>query len=266
MPNYTMYKNKRVDNTLDEKHMTSFLKNAQKAELKEIIKVIKKEYNKKQRPLKILDIGVGDVRIPKLLFGTKIWNQIKIYVGFDNSKMEVKKADEIIKKYKIKKTKIFYTDAVKLSRAKDILKHKYDIILCTYFTPGNFKPPEISLKNNQNGLIKKYPKSCLEPNQKFINIFKSAYELLETKGKIVLGSTYIDNNVNQKRQEDFYKKCGMTIITSKKDPFTATKEGFWSQRFTKKRFYDYFPWVTKNAIKFKPLDNHNFAQMVIISK
>jgi len=269
MAKFVMYKHKKVDRTLDERYMTPFLKNAQIAEFKELKNIIRNVYLKTKTPLNILDIGVGDGQVPILLSKEPIWRKINLYVGFDNSKIEFKKAKNAIKQKGIEeKVKIVYFDAVNLDKktSNEIFKHKYDLVICTYFTAGNFKPDEIKIKTGKNGLIVPYPKDYLEPNKKFVKIFKGAYNLLENNGKIVLGTTYIDCDVNRIRQEEFYEKCGMTVITSKKDSFTATKEGFWSQRFTKKRIYDYFSWVKRDKIKFVNLDNYNFARMIIISK
>lgn len=249
--------------------MTPFLKNAQVAEFKELKNIIKKVHSGTKEPLTILDIGVGDGRVPLLLSKEPIWRKINLFVGFDNSKVEFKKAKNAIKKRNIEnKVKIVYFDATDLNKkgSNEIFKHKYDLIICTYFTPGNFKPDAIKIETGKDGLIIPYPKNCLEPNKNFVQIFKDSYNLLKDNGKIILGSTYIDTDVNRIRQEEFYKKCGMTVITSKNDSFTATKEGFWSQRFTVNRIYNYFSWLDKAKIKFTPLDNYNFAQMIVISK
>lgn len=266
---FVMYKNRKIDRTLSERFMTPFLKNAQLAEFKELKNIIEKVYQKTKKPLNILDIGVGNGRIPILLSKEPIWRKINLFVGFDNSKIEFKKAKNAIKKRNIEnKVKIVYFDATNLNKktSNEIFKHRYDLVICTYFTAGNFKPDEIKIKTDEKGKIVPYPKNCLEPNKKFVKIFRGAYSLLKNNGKIVLGTTYIDTDINRRRQEEFYRKCGMTVITSKKDSFTATKEGFWSQRFTKKRIYDYFFWVKRNKIKFIKLDNYNFAQMIVISK
>ena len=266
---FIMYKNRKVDRTLNERFMTPPLRNAQIAEFKELKNIIEKVYSETKRPLEMLDIGVGDGRVFLLLNKEPIWKKIKLYVGFDNSKVEIKKSKNAIKEKGLKnKVKIVYFDAINLNKksSNEIFKHKYDLIICTYFTPGNFKPNEIKMKTGKDGLIVPYPKSCLEPNKKFVKIFKASYKLLKDDGKIMLGTTYIDTDANRIRQVEFYKKCGMTVITSKKDSFIATKEGFWSQRFTKKRIYDYFSWLKRNKIKFVKLDNYNFAQMVIISR
>ncbi len=266
MANFVMYKNKKVELTLNPQFMMPYMQQAQKAEFLEIQKIINRVYIQKRKPMRVLDIGVGDGRVPRMLRKTKEWRRkVAAYVGIDNNKKAVEKLKETLVD---KKMKFIYFDAVKLSGANEtsILKKKYDLIWTTYFTAGNFKPIEIKLKTTKLGIILPYAKSCLNPNKKFIHVFKSAYNLLAENGNLILGSVYVDTDKNRVRQERFYKKCGMEVITSKKDSFTATQEGFWSQRFTKELIYKYFFWVDKKNISFVPLDKENFAQMIIISK
>lgn len=268
MQKFVMYKNDKVHRTLNENFMTSFLRNAKKAEFKELKNIIEVMYRDKKAPLVVLDIGVGVAHVLTPLSKERIWANVGKYVGFDNSRSLIRKSREVIRKAKIDKVKIVYFDAINLGKISpnEIFRNRYDLILCTYFTPGNFKPDAVTLKTTDKGLIVPYPQSCLNPNKQFVRIFKAAYRLLNPGGKLILGSTYIDTDVNRKRQEDFYKKCGMTVITSKNDTFTATREGFWSQRFTKARIYSYFSWVDKRKIEFISLDNRKFAQMVVVSK
>ncbi len=266
---YIMYSNQEVDNTLDEAFMTSFLANAQKDEWRELKKLFDEVYEAKGAPLRILDIGVGDARVPLLIQKDYDFDKVEFYVGFDNAQMEVDKASKIIEEAGLgDKVAILQFNALELSQPNDniIFKDKYDLVICTYFTPGNFKPDEIKLETGEDGMIVPYPQSCLEPNQKFIQVFGAAEKLLNPGGKLVLGTTYIDNEETRQRQIDFYEKCGMTVITSEKDEFNATKEGFWSERFTEEKFYKYFPSTDKENIKFIPLDDSNFARMVVVSK
>jgi len=264
-----MYRHQKVGRTLNKIFMTPFLKKAQIAEFRELRSIITETCAETKRPLNILDIGIGDGRIPRLLAREKTWGKIKLYVGIENSRTSIRKCREALAAIGIEnKTRIFYFDAADLGvrDSSAIFKYSYDLIICTYFTAGNFKPDEISMIAGKDGFIRPYPQSSLEPNRKFVGIFKAAHRLLSEKGRIVLGTTYIDTDANRIRQEDFYRKCGMTIITSKSDSFTATKEGFWSQRFTRKRIRDYFSWHDEKKIELRPLDGHDFARMVIIGK
>lgn len=264
MTPFTMYSNKKVEKTLDPNFMTPFLRKAQNAEFKELLKVINEINQKLKRPLKILDIGVGNGRVPLLLSKNSIWEKVKSFIGFDNSNLEIKQAKQNISDNKIK---LVFFDATQLDKVKNFITQiKYDLIICTYFTAGNFKPNEIKLKTNKKGVIVSYPQACLNPNKKFIKIFKAAYTLLNPGGKIFLGSVYIDSDNNRKKQEEFYKKCGMKIITTEKDSFTATEEGFWSQRFYDTSLYRHLSWVDKDNLKIIPLDKYKFAEAVILSK
>ena len=58
----------------------------------------------------------------------------------------------------------------------------------------------------------------------------------------------------------------MNVITDAEDEFTATKERFWSQRFTKGKMLNYFSDVPSEKILFIPLDTYNFAMLVRIKK
>ncbi len=85
-------------------------------------------------------------------------------------------------------------------------------------------------------------------------------------GEIVIGACYIDNDRTRIKQEESYIKMGMTIITSADDSFTATKERFWSQRFTKDRLKQYLNFVPPEKISFTPLDTYDYAMQVRIKK
>ncbi|MDO8577110.1 MAG: methyltransferase domain-containing protein [Candidatus Daviesbacteria bacterium] len=266
MAPFTMYSNEKVDKTLNPKFMTLFLKRAQKTELKELLNVMNRI--KTGQPLTILDIGVGNGRIPLLLSKEPIWEKVQLFVGLDNSLLEIKTAQYNIKKNNLSdKVKIVHFNALNLDTiaSKKILQCKYDLVICTYFTPGNFKPAEIKIATNEYGKILPYPSDVLNPNQIFIRVFKSAFQLLKKNGKLFMGSIYIDSDDNRKKQEAFYKKCRMKIITTEKDSFTATKEGFWSQRFSDDSLYKHLSWIDKDKIKIIPLDRYNFAEAVILS-
>ena len=106
----------------------------------------------------------------------------------------------------------------------------------------------------------------LSKNEKFDTIFTFAYEMLNANGEILIGACYIDNENTRKKQELSYKRMGMTVITDTKDSFTATKERFWSQRFTKEKIYSYFEFVKQEKISFTPLDPYNYAMQIRIKK
>lgn len=115
--------------------------------------------------------------------------------------------------------------------------------------------------------IKKFkPGYDMSTNDKFTMIFKQAYEMLNPNGEIVIGSMYIDNEATRKKQEDSYRQFGWTVITDERDCFTATKDGWWSLRFTKQRVYDYLSFIPKEKLSFIALDNYDYAMMARIKK
>jgi cyclopropane fatty-acyl-phospholipid synthase-like methyltransferase len=253
-----MYDNpKHVEDTFNEENLSKYLLKAQHAELIKLKKAISEIYKRKKAPLKILDIGIGDARILKHLVKTRnIWNIIEHYEGIDISQNCIDISTKVINDLKIKeKANVKLFDAVKLSTLKD----KYDLIISTWFTVGNFYPFNFDFEKFKSGYD-------MSTNDKFTSIFKQAYELLNPKGEIIMGSMYIDNEETRKKQEDSYRNFGWTIITDRKDCFTATKDGWWSQRFTKQRVYDYLPFIPKEKISFIPLDTYDYAMMVIIKR
>ena len=58
----------------------------------------------------------------------------------------------------------------------------------------------------------------------------------------------------------------MTVITDGKDSFTATKDQFWSQRFTKEKMFSYLPFIPREKFLFIDLDPYNYAWQVRIRK
>ena len=68
------------------------------------------------------------------------------------------------------------------------------------------------------------------------------------------------------KQEESYQKMGMTVITDEKDSFTATKQQFWSQRFTKEKIFSYLYFIPKENFRFTDLDTYQYAMQVRIRK
>jgi len=258
----SMYIRKEAENTLNESYMTEYFIQAQWAEMIELKKIISELSRELGRKLNVLDIGIGDGRIPRRLSKIReIWSLITQYDGIDNSEIMIKRAELTIHSFGLgSKVRVFNLDARNLSE----LKGSYDLILCTYFTAGNFIPENFSFETDRNSNLRAI--FSLEKNESFQRVFRSAYNLLAFGGKLVLGSIYIDNDSTREKQEEFYKKCGMTVITGPTDSFTATKEEFWSQRFTKKRIMEYFDFVKPKNIELRFLDTYDFAQMVIVTK
>ena len=249
-----------VEKTFDENFIPEEQLQTQWSEFIELKKVITNLYSKNKRSITILDIGVGNARVAKHLCGiTEIWDCISLYHGIDNAKSCLAISDRIITELNIgNKTKVSFLEANQLNT----ITEKYDIVLTTWFTAGNFYPDDFCFETyKEDG-----KKLNLDTNKRFQKIFSDAYDLLNPNGEIILGAVYIDNENTRKKQEKFYTKLGMEIITNEKDSFTATREKFWSQRFTKEKLLHYFKFVDSNKITFTALDTYNFAMQVSIQK
>lgn len=256
-----MYDNENtVQKSFDDNYLSEDLLQAQWAEFTELKKVIAEAYLKKGSPLTLLDIGIGSARIARHLSAIpEMWQMIESYEGTDNAKACIKLSQATAKELHIEdKLKVHLLDAIQL----DQLNKKYDLIICTWFTPGNFYP--------ENFPFDTYKDSCtrldLSMNEKFTAIFSKAYSLLNSDGEIILGACYIDNDMTRKKQEQSYQKMGMEVITNAKDSFTATKEKFWSQRFTQEKIRAYLTFVTSENIVFTPLDPYDYAMQIRIKK
>jgi len=256
-----MYNNEDIfERSWDKNYLSEELIQAQWAEFVELKKSIDLLYQKIKTPLNLLDIGIGNARIAKHLSGiNEIWDMLNSYHGTDNAEACVQLSRQIAQDLEIDdKVKVYLVDAILL----DTWKKKYDLILITWFTAGNFYPinfPFDSYHSSENRLD-------LSRNEQFETIFSNLYALLNPGGEIVIGACYIDNDATRLKQEHSYKKMGMTVITTNKDSFTATKEGFWSQRFTKEKLLAYLYFVRPEKISFTALDTYNYAMQIRIEK
>ena len=256
-----MYDNENtVQKSFDLDYISEYLIQAQWAEFIELKKAITELYNQKGNPISILDIGIGNARIPKHLCGIKeIWDMVASYDGTDNAQACVDISTKNIAELQIQdKVTAFFFEATNLHN----WEKKYDMIITTWFTAGNFYPENFPFETYANAM----EKIDLTTNDKFTTIFINAYNLLNPGGEVVIGACYIDNEGTRLKQEESYRKMGMTIITSPDDSFTATKEGFWSQRFTKEKLFNYLLFVDRTKIIFKELDTYDYAMQVRICK
>jgi hypothetical protein len=256
-----MYDNENtVEKSFDLSYISEHLVQAQWAEFVELKKVITDLAKRQGRPIAILDIGVGNARIPKHLCGVKeIWDMVAFYDGTDNAQACVDISTKNIADLGIQdKVRAHLFEAVNL----DQWQKKYDMVITTWFTAGNFYPDNFSFENYQTAT----ERLDLSRNEKFETIFKNAYGLLHPGGEVVIGACYLDNESTRFKQEESYAKMGMTVITNAADSFTATKEGFWSQRFTKEKLQRYLNFVVPEKISFTSLDTYEYAMQVRIKK
>lgn len=256
-----MYDNENtVEKSFDLHYISEHLTQAQWAEFIELKKVITRLSVQQARPVTILDIGIGNARIPKHLSGIKeMWDMVASYDGTDNAQSCVEISNKNIADLGITdKVSASFFEAVNL----DKWPKKYDLIITTWFTAGNFYPDNFSFENYEAT----NERLNLSTNEKFELIFKNAYSLLLPGGELLIGACYIDNESTRLKQEESYRKMGMTVITKPEDSFTATREGFWSQRFTKEKLRSYLSFVIPEKVTFTPLDTYNYAMQVAIKK
>ncbi len=252
-----MYDNANtVTTSFDLQYVSEYLIQAQWAEMIELKKVISTLAEKKKAPISIFDIGIGNARVPKHLSGIKdIWELIEKYDGTDNAQACIDLSNKLIADMGIgDKVNVYLFDAAKLYE----WERKYDLILCTWFTPGNFYPDDFSFETYNP----KEKRLQLDDNPKFQTVFSNAYRLLQPGGEIVLGACYIDHDSTRLKQEESYRKMNMTVITDELDSFTATKEGFWSQRFTTEKLLRYLSFAGEENIIITPLDTYGYAMQV----
>jgi SAM-dependent methyltransferase len=249
-----------VEKSFNLDYVSEHLIQAQWAEFIELKKVITEIAKQKNAPISILDIGIGNARIPKHLCGVKeIWEMVASYDGTDNAEACVAISTENIAALNIQnKVKAYHFEATDL----DKWEKKYDLVITTWFTAGNFYPDDFPFET-YSGSDKRLD---LSKNKKFETIFSNAYNLLNPGGEVLIGACYIDNESTRQKQEESYRKMGMTVITDAKDSFTATKERFWSQRFTKEKLHSYLHFADPSKIIITPLDTYNYAMQVRIKK
>ena len=253
-----MYENKKhVEDTFTEENLSEHLREAQRVEFIELKKVML-EHAQRGKSLKVLDVGIGNARVLGLLAKTpELWDSIEHFEGIDVAQNCVDLSQKAIEKLGVReKANVKLLDAVNLKE----LNSTYDLIITTWFTAGNFYPSEFNSKNFKPG------ESDMSHNAKFTEVFSQAYDKLNPGGEIVIGSMYIDNEATRKKQEDSYRAFGWRVITDERDSFTASEEGWWSQRFTKDRVREYLRFVPKEKISFTPLDTYQYAMMVRIQK
>ncbi len=248
-----------VEKSFDLNYISEYLIQAQWAEFIELKKVITDLAKQQERPISILDIGIGNARIPSHLCGIKeIWEMVNCYDGTDNAQACVDISNKNIAELKIQdKVNAYYFEADKLNE----WEKQYDLVITTWFTAGNFYPDGFDFSSYQSS-----ERLDLYTNKKFEAIFSNAYNLLLPGGEILIGACYIDNDGTRLKQEQAYNKMGMSVITNEADSFTATREGFWSQRFTKEKLQRYLHFVPAGNISFVPLDTYEYAMQVRIQK
>ncbi|HKQ78178.1 MAG TPA: class I SAM-dependent methyltransferase [Blastocatellia bacterium] len=164
---------------------------------------------------KIADIGCGNGYHAVMLAPCSL-----LYHGFEISPAIAETAQARWRKENIGNAQIFVGTADEAELEDEF----YDVVLCLYFTAGNFRDPSDSL-----GL---YSDAYLDRNPGFIRMMSRFYQALKIGGSMFL-TIYKDAPEAEAAQIDFYGNTGQHVVTSPGSRFVATAEGFWSVRWTR---------------------------------
>lgn len=164
---------------------------------------------------RIADIGCGNGYHAMLLAPVG-----ELYHGFEISTELAEKARSSWLRAGITHADIFLGDVAEA----ELLDRFYDLALCLYFTPGNFR--------DRSSDLSLYTDAYLDRNPQFIRVMSRFYAALRPGGRMFL-TVYRDVPEAEASQIDFYEKTGQHPITPRGSRFVATQEGFWSARWTR---------------------------------
>ncbi len=165
---------------------------------------------------RIADIGCG--RGPH---GSMFGPHCDLYHGFEIAPRIAKAARARWRAEGLDHAQVFVTDVAEI----ELERSTYDLAICMYFTPGNFRDPSDDLSL--------YTDAYLDRNPRFIAVMSRFYRALEPGGALLL-TVYKDVPEAEAAQHDFYLRTGQHVVTPAGSRFVATAERFWSVRFTRR--------------------------------
>lgn len=168
------------------------------------------------KPYRIADLGCGD-GYHGLIFGPASI----AYHGFEISAELADIARSSWKQAGLVQAELRFGDLAKADPPDEF----YDLVYCLYFTPGNFRDVSDDLAL--------YTDAYLDRNPVFMRIMSTFYRALKTGGRMFL-TVYRDVPEAEAAQRDFYQKTGQHMRTPRGSRFVATRESFWSVRFTRR--------------------------------
>lgn len=202
------YENENVQNTLDSSYCPAPIREARRKQ----DHILGDRF--RGRSLSIADVGCGDG-----YHGLNFGDTASVYHGFEVSERMAETASSRWEQANLPNAKVFHIDA-----AEAVLAATYDLVMFLYFTAGNFRDQRD---------ISEYSSDYLDSNPKFIRVLKKFHHALKQNGSMLL-TLYKDNPEAENAQRSFYSNTGQEIITPLGSRFVATKEGFWSVRWTEK--------------------------------
>lgn len=168
----------------------------------------------KDKLLAIADIGCGDG-----YHGSIFAPGSKLYHGFEISPELLRMTRERWQKDGLDHAQVFGGDVAEAKLEESF----YDLVICMYFTPGNFRDVSTDLSI--------YTDEYLDHNPVFIRIMSRFFKALKPGGSMFL-TVYRDVPEAEAAQWDFYTTTGHEPVSSKGDRFVATRDMFWSARWT----------------------------------
>jgi SAM-dependent methyltransferase len=203
------YENADVQKTLDSSYCPECIRDARA--LQDIY--IKNRFAGQN--LRFADIGCGDG-----YHGEIFAPAAECYHGYEISKEMAAKTGGRWQKAGLDNAKVILGDA----GVAEIPENFYDVAWSLYFTAGNFR--------DEFADISDYSDEYLNSNPAFGRIIGNFYRALKPGGSLFL-CVYKDIPKTEEAQRIFYKNTGQTVITPLGSRFVASKENFWSVRFTK---------------------------------
>ena len=164
---------------------------------------------------KIADIGCGNGYHAVMLAPFSI-----LYHGYEISPAIAETARDRWQKENMGNAQVFVGNADEAELEDEF----YDVVLCLYFTPGNFRDASDDL-----GI---YSDAYLDRNPGFIRVASRFYQAMKIGGSMYL-TIYKDAPEAEAAQIDFYENTGQHVVTPPGSRFVSTAEGFWSVRWTK---------------------------------
>ena len=197
---------------------------------------------------RIADLGCGD-GYHGLIFGPAS----AVYHGYEFSPQLAEIARKRWHDAGIRQADLIFGDLANATPPSEF----YDLVFCLYFTAGNFRDIYDDL-----GV---YTDAYLDRNPAFVRIFTTFYRALKTGGLMFL-TIYRDVPEAETEQRDMYENTGQHVLTPAGSRFVATREKFWSVRFTVSSLVSNLAasGVPRDAIAFHDLNS--IAWLIEVSK
>lgn len=166
------------------------------------------------RILRIADLGCGDAYHANLLA------PYELYHGFELAPQMAQMARTRVRSENLQRARIIEGDLLDAQ----VEERFYDLVVCLYFTPGNLRDVSEDLAL--------YDDEYLDHNPVFTAIVARFWRALRAGGRMLL-CVYRDCAQAEAVQYALYERSGQHVVSERGQRFVATREGFWSARWTR---------------------------------